>query len=225
MHFTALLPMKRNSDRVPGKNFKILGDRPLYRWILDSLLSVEAVDRVIINTDARDLLTDSGLVESDQLIIRERKPDLCGDFVSMNLVIEDDISAYTADGYVMTHTTNPFLSAFTIAEAIQTFRGCRKDADSLFTVSKVQTRFYRGDGSAVNHDPDNLIRTQDLEPWLEENSCLYVFTAESFARTGARIGERPELFETPDLESIDIDTQSDWDVAEGLAQTKFCRKT
>jgi CMP-N-acetylneuraminic acid synthetase len=90
-------------------------------------------------------------------------------------------------------------------------------ADSLFTVNKFQTRFYRADGSAVNHDPDNLIQTQDLEPWYEENSNLYLFSRASFAATRARIGKRPMMFETPQLESVDIDTPTDWDVADSIA--------
>ena len=119
----------------------------------------------------------------------------------------------------MTHTTNPFLSADTIATAIARYQEatCAEEADSLFTVNRVQTRFYRADGSAVNHDPDNLIRTQDLEPWFEENSNLYIFSAGSFARTRARIGERPVMHETPRLESVDIDGAEDWAIAESLA--------
>jgi CMP-N-acetylneuraminic acid synthetase len=81
-------------------------------------------------------------------------------------------------------------------------------------VNRYQTRFYRVDGSAINHDPENLVRTQDLELWFEENSSLYIFTAESFAKTNARIGARPIMFETPRLESIDIDTEPDWRLAE-----------
>jgi CMP-N-acetylneuraminic acid synthetase len=65
----------------------------------------------------------------------------------------------------------------------------------------------------VNHDPDNLIPTQNLEPWFEENSNLYIFTRESFATTNARIGKRPMMYEGPRFESIDIDTPADWDLA------------
>ena len=86
-------------------------------------------------------------------------------------------------------------------------------ADSLFTVDKIQTRFYRADGSAVNHDPDNLVRTQDLEPWFQENSNLYIFTCDSFTKTNARIGKKPMMFESPKFESLDIDTPEDWDFA------------
>jgi CMP-N-acetylneuraminic acid synthetase len=80
-------------------------------------------------------------------------------------------------------------------------------------VDKVQTRFYRADASAVNHDPNNLVRTQDLEPWFEENSNLYVFNKDSFAKTKARIGINPVMHVNPKFESIDIDEQEDWDMA------------
>lgn len=211
----ALLPMKANSERVKGKNFRDFCGKPLFRWILDTLLSVDEIDQVVINTDARHILADNGLVDTDRVLIRDRKPEICGDLVSMNKVLADDVANVAADAYLMTHTTNPLMSAATIRGALQAFQAAQAagKADSLFTVDKIQTRFYRTDCSAVNHDPDNLIRTQDLEPWYEENSNLYIFTRESFARTNARIGKQPIMYEGPRLESIDIDDQEDWDFA------------
>jgi len=211
----ALLPMKANSERVQGKNFREFCGKPLFRWILDTLLEVEEIDQVIINTDARNILAENGLVDTARVQIRDRKPEICGDMVSMNLVLADDVAHVDADIYLMTHTTNPLMSAATIRSALKTFQSAEEEgrADSLFTVDKVQTRFYRADGTAVNHDPDNLIRTQDLEPWYEENSNLYIFTRESFIRTNARIGKKPMLYEGPQFESIDIDTPQDWDFA------------
>ncbi len=211
----ALLPMKANSERVKGKNFRDFCGKPLFRWILDTLLDVEEIDQVIINTDARHILAENGLVESDRIVIRDRKPEICGDLVSMNLVLADDVSNVDADFYLMTHTTNPLMSADTIRSALKAFREAQATGttDSLFTVDKIQTRFYREDCTAVNHDPDNLVRTQDLEPWFEENSNLYIFTRESFAKTDARIGKQPMMFESQKFESIDIDTPADWDFA------------
>lgn len=212
----ALLPMKANSERVKGKNFRELAGKPLFRWILDELLSVEEIDMVVINTDARHILAENGLVETDRVLIRDRKEELCGDLVSMNLILADDIDAVPADTYIMTHTTNPLITAATIRTGLTEFHDA-KDKDSLFSVNKIQTRFYREDGSAVNHDPDNLIRTQDLEPWFEENSCLFYFTSDSFAKTNARIGESPMMMVTPPLESLDIDEPHDWEMVASLA--------
>ena len=211
----ALLPMKANSERVKGKNFKDFCGKPLFSWMLDTLLEVEEIDEIIINTDAQHILAENGLVDKDRVTIRDRRPEICGDLVSMNLVLEDDVQNVEADIYLMTHTTNPLMSAPTIRAALKDFQTAQSEgkADSLFTVDKVQTRFYRADCSAVNHDPDNLVRTQDLEPWFEENSNLYIFTRESFAKTDARIGEMPTMFQSPRFESIDIDTPEDWDMA------------
>lgn len=215
MKTVALLPMKANSVRVSGKNFRDFCGKPLFRWILDTLLQVSEIDRIVINTDARHILAENGLVETERVTIRDRKPEICGDHVSMNRVLADDVANVPADLYLMTHTTNPLMSIDTIRRAITVFRQARASGsvDSLFTVDKVQTRFYRTDGSPVNHDPDNLVPTQDLEPWFEENSNLYLFTRDSFAATNARIGKRPMMFESPPFESIDIDTPADWDFA------------
>jgi CMP-N-acetylneuraminic acid synthetase len=215
----ALLPMKAHSARVSGKNFRNFAGKPLFRWILDSLLSLDEIDAVIINTDARDILAQNGLVSEGRVIVRDRKPEICGDFVSMNLVLADDIVNIPAATYLMTHTTNPLLRPATIHRALAAYHEgvAAGRADSLFTVNRFQTRFYREDGSPVNHDPNVLMRTQDLEPWLEENSNLYIFNRESFARANARIGAKPIMFETPRIESADIDDQEGWDIAETLA--------
>ena len=211
----ALLPMKANSVRVKGKNFRDFCGKPLFRWILDTLLDLEEIDQIIINTDAREILAEYGLVDTDRITIRDRKPEICGDNVSMNLVLADDVTDTPADLYLMTHASNPLMSADTIRNALDSFRLASAEGrvDSLFTVNKIQTRFYREDSSPVNHDPDKLIPTQELEPWYEENSNLYIFTADSFAKTNARIGEKPMMFEGPYFESIDIDTPADWEFA------------
>lgn len=217
---TALLPMKAHSERVPGKNFREFCGKPLYRWILDALLSLPEVSTIAINTDARRELEASGLVEDERIRLRDRPQELCGDAVSMNRVLADDVAHLPADLYLMTHTTNPLLRAETIRRAIDVFLRARErgEADSLFAANRFQVRFYRRDGGPINHDPDHLVPTQDLEPWFAENSNLYLFTRESFRSTSARIGERPLIFEMPSWESVDIDDEESWRHAELLAR-------
>lgn len=217
----ALLPIKANSERIVGKNFRVFAGKPLFRWILDTLLSVSEIEKVIINTDARDILKYHGIHETDRLIIHDRPEDIQGDHISMNTIINNDLSRVDAATYVMTHTTNPLLSRQTIIDALNAYQsGLNVGKDSLFTVNRVQTRFYRENASAINHDPDNLIPTQELEPWYEENSNLYLFSKESFVKANARIGKRPVLFETPPLESADIDDPTGWTQAEVFALSR-----
>jgi len=218
---TALLPMKAHSARVTSKNFRMIAGKPLFRWILDTLLATPQIDQVVINTDARDILADNGLKHGDgggRVVIRDRKPEICGDFVSMNLVLADDITNVKSDHYLMTHTTNPLLMSPTIQTMIRQYFAAYTagQADSLFTVNQLQTRFYTADAQPINHDPNNLVRTQDLPAYMEENSVCYLFSPKSFASTGARIGRKPLLFTTPRLESVDIDEPADWFMAESL---------
>lgn len=218
---TALLPMKAHSARVKSKNFRDIAGKPLFRWILDSILSTSVIDQVVINTDARSLLADNGLHDGDadgRVLIRDRKEEICGDFVSMNLVLADDVENVPSDVYVMTHTTNPLLRPQTIEKMIESYISSvhNQSADSLFTVNRHQTRFYTTAAEPINHDPNNLIRTQDLDPYLEENSVFYAFSKASFQSTHARIGTSPEMFVTPPLESVDIDEPEDWFMAESL---------
>jgi CMP-N-acetylneuraminic acid synthetase len=216
----ALLPMKRNSSRVIGKNFKKFCGKPLFSWVLETLLDIPEIDRVIINTDAIDILREHQIINHQKVLLKDRPKILCGDEVSMNKIIQDDISDFNADRYIMTHTTNPLISQSTIVQALEYYKmQCEKGVnDSLFTVNKIQSRFYTEDAQAINHDPNNLLPTQELTPWFEENSNLYIFSRSSFGKTNARIGAKPTLFPTPLEESIDIDTPEDWHLGEALTK-------
>jgi CMP-N-acetylneuraminic acid synthetase len=219
----ALLPMKGHSERIAGKNFRDFCGKPLFQWILDTLLSLPEIESVVINTDATAVFEKLGVHRLHRVHLRERRPDLCGDFVSMNRVLEDDVAAVPAEYYVMTHATNPLLRAETVSRAMAAFLDGRRNGsiDSLFSVNRFQSRFYSADSRALNHDPGNLVRTQDLAPWFEENSNLYLFTSDSFRDTQARIGRRPMMFETPRIESVDIDDEEGWEMAEAIARQRL----
>lgn len=211
--------IKSESVRVPGKNFRSLAGKPLFAWILETLESVHELERIVVNTDAPDELRAHGLVESQRLVLRERRPELCGNDVSANQLFAADLPELDADTFLLTHATNPFLRAQTVRRALETYARERASgaADSLFSVSRRQVRTYSLRGAPLNHDPARLVPTQTLEPWLEENSCLYLFSRESFEATGSRIGERPLPFETPKSESVDIDDEEDWELAVRIA--------
>ena len=214
---TALLPIKRVSERIPGKNFKIFNGKPLYEWILSTLLSVNYIDKVIINTDAGELIHDSKILKKNKVIIRNRKKNICGNNVSMNRIIDDDLRFNGPGLYLMTHATNPLVSQKTIEGAIEIFLKKEKNnIDSLFTVNRFQSRFYFNDLNPVNHKKNNLIPTQELDPLYEENSNIYIFRSKTFHDNYNRIGRRPYMLETPFFESVDIDNDEGWRLAEIL---------
>jgi CMP-N-acetylneuraminic acid synthetase len=96
----------------------------------------------------------------------------------------------------------------------------RKQFDSMYSATKFQGRFYYEGSIAINHNPNELLRTQDLPPVYLENSCFYLFEKNIFLETKTRIGRKPILFETPQLESVDIDTMAEWYLANLLISDK-----
>ena len=214
MKVIALLPMKGNSERVPGKNLKIFNGKPLFHYVLEALQNSSLIDQIIINTDSKEI-TDSASIFS-KVKIHERPSRICGDFVSMNDIIENDLENSDGTIYLQTHSTNPLLRSETISKAIAKFQNSTTN-DSLFSVTKLQTRLYWEDGKPVNHNPEELLRTQDLPPLFEENSNIFIFTKESFAKAdNKRIGLNPIMFEIDKLEALDIDEPQDFVLAETI---------
>jgi len=215
LRITALVPIKDHSERVKGKNFRSFCGKPLYQHIIHTLDHTDAVGEILIDSDSPRVMEEApGLSPKVRVIVRPE--EVRGDSMSMNRVIEHDLTQTDADVYLQTHATNPLLKAETIHAALKSFLE-NDDCDSLFSVNPYQSRFYREDGSAVNHDPEKLLRTQDLPQLYEENSCLYIFTRESFAKRGRRIGTRPMMHPTPRVEAIDIDDEFTFRIAELLS--------
>jgi CMP-N-acetylneuraminic acid synthetase len=212
---TALVPIKDHSERVKGKNFRDFCGKPLYHHIVHTLDKTYAVDKIVINTDSPRVLAEAPKL-SPKVEVLERPKELVGDYVSTNMIFEYDISKFESDIYLQTHATNPLLKAETIADALNTFLKNEENHDSLFSVNCYHNRFYDFKGVPINHDPKKLIRTQDLEPVYEENSCIYVFTKESFMKDKKRIGENPFLYVMPLIEACDIDDEFEFKLAELL---------
>ncbi len=209
----AIVPMRHFSRRVSGKNYRILGDKPLYRYIVDTLLSVPEITEVIVDTDS-DLIIEDVEQHIPQVRIVRRPEHLRSEMQVMNEILLNTVTQVEADYYLQTHSTNPLLKRETISHAIAMFLAARDTHDSLFSVTPLQTRLWTADGRPLNHDPDHLIRTQDLEPAMEENSCIYIFRRDILEARNNRIGAHPLVFVMDPAEAIDIDTELDWRIAE-----------
>jgi CMP-N-acetylneuraminic acid synthetase len=215
LRVAAIVPMRHDSERVTGKNYRPLGGRPLFHHIVTALLATPEVDEVFIDTDS-DLIRGDVEQAFPTVRVLERPPHLRGGDVPMNDVLANDVARIEADLYLQTHSTNPFLRSATISAAIGAFREAH-GRDSLFGVTRLQTRLWDADGQPINHDRNKLMRTQDLPPVFEENSTLYLFTRESLEQHGNRIGAHPLMFEVPRDEALDIDDAFDFEMAEALA--------
>lgn len=211
----ALLPMRHDSKRVPGKNFRLMCGKPLYAHIIETLLSVESISQVVVDTDSPPVI--EGLTRDyPQVKVLLRPDELRADTTPTNEILVYDTAQVPADLYLQTHSTNPLLKADTIRRAIDQLRHAYPEYDSLFGVTRLQTRLWDELGRAVNHNPAVLLRTQDLPPIYEENSCIYLFTRDTLISKRNRLGERPMMFEIDAREATDIDVELDFVIAETL---------
>jgi CMP-N-acetylneuraminic acid synthetase len=214
-NLVALVPMRHHSQRVPGKNYRILAGKPLFHHIIETLLAVPEITQILVDTDS-DLVMDGLRVDFPRVKIIPRPENLRADDVPMNDILIYDTDQIQADFYLQTHSTNPLLKPQTVSHAIQSLITNYPAHDSLFSVTRLQTRLYDQHGRAINHDPSVLIQTQDLPPVYEENSCLYLFTRENLLKRHHRIGERPMMFEISAEEAWDIDEELDFAICDFL---------
>ena len=216
LEVVAIVPMRHSSERVPGKNYRNFAGIPLYRHIVSTLLACPEISGVVIDTDS-DVIRDDVTNVFPEVALHQRPPHLRSDTTPMNDVLLNTVTNIDADFYVQTHSTNPLLKSATISAAMNSFLKQQHTFDSLFSVTRLQTRLWDLKTRPINHDPQVLLRTQDLEPVFEENSCLYIFSRESLEKQGNRIGSRPMMFEIERLEAQDIDEEIDFILAELLS--------
>ena len=212
----AFVPMRHSSERVKGKNYRDFNGRPLFHHIVSTLLDVPQISKVVIDTDSPTIVEQcADTFPSVECI--DRPQHLLGGETPMTSILQHDASLFPSDWYLQTHSTNPLLTRAPIERALHDLAEAGDDHDSLFSVTRLQTRLYDAAGVPMNHDPAVLLRTQDLPPVYEENSNVYVFSAAQVAE-GRRIGDQPLLFEVDPLEAIDIDEEHDFVIAEMLHQ-------
>lgn len=218
----ALVPMRHDSVRVVGKNYRPLCGKPLYAHIIETLLACPEIDSILVDTDSPVVL--DGLERDYPMVKRLLRPEhMRADTLPMNDILIYDTSQVEADLYLQTHSTNPLLTSETISKAIAQLRDHWPEYDSLFGVTRLQTRLWDANIQAVNHDPNVLLRTQDLPPIYEENSCIYLFKRETLVARSNRIGYKPMMFEIKAEEALDIDEEIDFSVAEVLMAHRLAK--
>lgn len=216
MKVTALLPMKGHSERVPNKNMRKFAGKPLYHRIAQVLQDSDLIDSIVVNTDS-DTIAYDAVTHFSKIWIHRRPEKIQGDLIPMNDIIAYDISLLEGEHFLQTHSTNPLLQKNTLEKAITAYFHSLDQFDSLFSVTKWQTRLYWATGEPINHNPNELLRTQDLPPVFEENSNLYIFSKSVFFNSGGRrIGKSPQMFAMDKREALDIDEAADFQIAENL---------
>jgi CMP-N-acetylneuraminic acid synthetase len=212
---SAIVPMRNNSERILNKNIRSFNGKPLYHYIINNLIDCEIFDSVIIDTNI-DAVKGEAPKNFPQVIIIDRPDHLKAGEIPMNLVLHHSLQQVDSEFILQTHSTNPLLGKQTIIKAVEAFQSNYPKNDSLFSVTPLQMRFWDCETKPINHNPGELLRTQDMEPMYFENSCIYIFNREKFLKIKNRIGTNPRMFEINKVESFDIDDMEDFKIAESL---------
>ncbi len=215
----ALVPMRHYSERVPSKNYRDFNGKPLFYWIIETLCSCNMIEAIYINTDSPVIRGRAPGINSKVSIV-DRPANLCSGETPMNDILLYDVSQVEADYYLQTHSTNPLLMRETIEEAIKRLLSSHTN-DSLFGVTRLQRRLWDQNGCPLNHNPNLLLRTQDLPSVYEENSNIYIFTKEVIQKYKNRVGKNPIMFEIARNEAWDIDGEIDFHIAEILHKERI----
>ena len=205
------IPIKEVSQRVPKKNFRLFNDVPLYKHTLYKLKNFE----VYVDTDSEEILKqikeDPGL---RHVVAYKRSKSLIGHEVSVCDLICFFIEKFSLSEIVcQIHVTSPFLNTTTLEKAHSIFND---GYDSVVSCNILKTRLWRREEYGmcpVNHNPVALQQTQDLPAYYEENSLFYIFNSDVVTKSGNRIGSNPYFYETQFPENLDIDWESDWELA------------
>jgi CMP-N-acetylneuraminic acid synthetase len=211
----ALLFMKAYSERVAGKNMRPLNGRPLFHWIMDALHNSGVVSEIIINTDSEEIAKNA---QNNFDVTIHMRPDYLLNIQSDEAyqIMAYDLENTDGEYFIQSHSTNPLLKGKTIKKAVNKYFENIEINDSLFSTTPLQTRLYDDQFRSINHDPNQLIKTQDLPFVYEENSCIYIFSRQSFIKNRNRIGANPYLFTIDRFESVDIDEEYDFLFSEAL---------
>jgi CMP-N-acetylneuraminic acid synthetase len=214
MSVCATIPIKSNSTRVPGKNFKHLNGKPLFQYIIDNCIQSECFDNIYVDTDSEEI---KSYCFKNKVKWISRKPELTLDTANGNDVFHYDIeyieNTKNHDYYFQLYATAPFLSPTTIRECVNKLTHTSK-YDSILTATEEYGWFWYNK-QPVNYQPNILPRSQDVVPMIKETTGLYGITKQSYMRYRSRVGACPYFYILRDKkESIDIDTHIDFEFAE-----------
>lgn len=219
MKTVAFVPIKLNNQRTPGKNTKKFDDgTALITVFLKTLVQSKEIDELYVfcsNPEIENYLVPGVkfLKRPEYLDTQEATPqDIISEF--MNLI--------QADIYAVCHCTSPFVSLEHIDECFKAVKSGKHD--SSFTGEKIQRLLWTANNEPLNFDPENVPRTQDLEPIYNEVSAAYVFHKDVFEKLHRRIGLTPHITEVSGIECVDIDYPEDFEIANALYMELICKK-
>jgi len=221
MRILALIPARAGSKRLPGKNIRMLGGKPLIVWSIDAAKGIPEICDILVSTDNSEIAEICK--ESGVLVPWLRPAELATDTASSVDVALHALNWYESDkskvdGILLLQPTSPFRSQETIRKGIMLF--AKHELKPVVGVSPTHahpmwTLKMEGD-YLVPYMKENALetRSQDLPPAYAVNGSFYLISPTELRNCKSFMGSRtvPLLIESPQ-EALDIDTEWDFKIA------------
>ena len=218
MKTACFIPIKANSERVPGKNLRLLNGKPLYQYISEHAQESEVFDDIYIDTNSNEV---AKYAESMGFKVIERKPELALNTANGNDLLSYHFELYSEyDYYFQLFATAPYMQPTTIRSCFEKLTSS-SEYDSCFPATENHS-FYWMNGNPINYRPGILPRSQDMTPVIEETTGLYGISRDSLKKYKCRIGRKPYIHIVSKFEAVDINTEEDWKVAEFIGKVIYC---
>lgn len=216
----AMIPARLGSKRIPKKNIRYMGDKPLILYPIELALSVERFESIWLNTESEEL---GKAAERAGIGFHRRPRELAGDQATNREFTYEFLQKHPCDYVVMVNPTSPLLRNETMEGFLNYLE--ENDFDTVLSViSEKEETFYRGE--PLNFSLERKVNSQQLEPVEKIVWALTAWKRETFLRLQQRgvnpvFGGKLGRFPIPKDESCDLDTPEDWKIAEGILMSRI----
>lgn len=214
MKTACFIPIKANSERVPGKNFRVLNGKKLYQYICEHVKSANVFDDVYVDTNSEEIATYAA---EQGFGVIERKPELAQNTANGNDLLVYHYQQFPQyDYYFQLFATAPYLQPETIRSCVEKLISS-EEYDSCFTATE-NHGFYWLANNPINYRPGILPRSQDMLAVVEETTGLYGICRASLERYRCRIGRKPYIHTVSKFEAVDINTEEELEIAQYIGR-------
>jgi N-acylneuraminate cytidylyltransferase len=215
----AFIPARSGSKGIPNKNIKLFNGKPLVEWTINSALKSKQVDKVVVSSDSKKILSISKKLGAEIVL---RPKDISGDYATTESAIKHYIkkSKNSFETVVLLSPTSPLREKRDIDNAIKEFKS--KKLDSCFSAAKLsdfliwklnkKTKKYE----SINYDFRNRVRRQNRELNYVENGSIYVFKTNLIKNKNNRIAGKIGMYLMNFWQSFELDEKDDWKLLETI---------
>ena len=207
---TAVVPIRKGSQRVKNKNFKPFAGKNLLEWKIKTLKTVSLIDDIVVNTNSKDAIE---IAERYGVNYFEREEYYASSKCTNTEHWRNLAETSDADYIIHSPCTAPLITSKTFYDSINRFFLDNDEYDSLNTVSSIKEYLWL-DGKPINYDMSNVPNSQDLPDIFNLTFGVSIISKEKMIKLGNVVGENPNFYKVDQIEGVDVDTPLDFEFAE-----------